>query len=89
MKLFGFEIGNPKKQQANLQQQEGPSAKTFALPQNEDGAVTVAGAGYYGTYVDLDGTFRNETQLITKYRELAIQPEMETALDEKIGRAHV
>ena len=89
MKLFGFEISNPRKQQQNLQQQEGPGAKTFALPQNEDGAVTVAGAGYYGTYVDLDGTFRNETQLITKYRELAIQPEMETAIDEIVNEAIV
>ena len=89
MKLFGFEIANPRKQQIDLQQQEGPSSKTFALPQNEDGAVTVAGAGYYGTYVDLDGTFRNETQLITKYRELAIQPEMETALDEIVNEAIV
>ena len=89
MKLFGFEITNPQKQQNNPLSQEGPSAKTFALPQNEDGAVTVAGAGYYGTYVDLDGTFRNETQLITKYRELAIQPEMETALDEIVNEAIV
>lgn len=68
---------------------DGPKTKTFALPQNEDGAVTVAGAGYYGTYVDLDGTFRNETQLITKYRELAIQPETESALDEIVNEAIV
>ncbi len=90
MKLFGFELGSPQKQQTiNSVQPEGPQAKTFALPQNEDGAVTVAGAGYYGTYVDLDGTFRNETQLITKYRELAIQPETETALDEIVNEAIV
>ena len=89
MKLFGFEIGSPKKQQTDLTQQEGPQAKTFSLPQNEDGAVTVAGAGYYGTYVDLDGTFRNETQLITKYRELAIQPETESAVDEIVNEAIV
>ena len=87
MKLFGFEIGTPKKlEDAQLEQ---PKAKTFTLPQNDDGAVTVAGAGYYGTYVDLDGTFRNETQLITKYRELAIQPEMETAIDEIVNEAIV
>jgi hypothetical protein len=90
LKLFGFELGSPQKQQTiNSVQPEGPQAKTFALPQNEDGAVTVAGAGYYGTYVDLDGTFRNETQLITKYRELAIQPETETALDEIVNEAIV
>lgn len=90
MRLFGFEINSPKKQQSDLQiQQEGPQSKTFALPQNEDGAVTVAGAGYFGTYVDLDGTFRNETQLITKYRELAIQPEVESAIDDIVNEAIV
>ena len=87
MKLFGFEIGTPKKiEDAQVEQ---PKQKSFTLPMNDDGAVTVAGAGYYGTYVDLDGTFRNETQLITKYRELAIQPEMETAIDEIVNEAIV
>ncbi len=88
MRLFGFEIGSPEKDKTDLNL-NGPKTKTFALPQNEDGAVTVAGAGYYGTYVDLDGTFRNETQLITKYRELAIQPETESALDEIVNEAIV
>jgi hypothetical protein len=87
VKLFGFEIGTPKKiEDAQVEQ---PKQKSFTLPMNDDGAVTVAGAGYYGTYVDLDGTFRNETQLITKYRELAIQPEMETAIDEIVNEAIV
>jgi hypothetical protein len=85
VRIFGFQIGNDKSDQ----QPEQLKNKTFTLPQNEDGAVTVAGAGYYGTYVDLDGTFRNETQLITKYRELAIQPEMESALDEIVNEAIV
>jgi hypothetical protein len=88
LRLFGFEIGSPEKDKTDLNL-NGPKTKTFALPQNEDGAVTVAGAGYYGTYVDLDGTFRNETQLITKYRELAIQPETESALDEIVNEAIV
>lgn len=87
MKLFGFEIGTPKKQED--QNILDPKNKTFTLPHNDDGAVTVAGAGYYGTYVDLDGTFRNETQLITKYRELSIQPEAETAIDEIVNEAIV
>ena len=90
MKLFGFQIGRAEDE---VKKQQQPAEKTFVVPQNEDGAITVAGAGYYGTYVDLDGTFRNETQLITKYRELSIQPEIETALDEivneAVGRAHV
>jgi hypothetical protein len=90
VKLFGFEIGTPKKVEDAQAEQTGQlKQKTFTLPQNDDGAVTVAGAGYYGTYVDLDGTFRNETQLITKYRELAIQPEMETAIDEIVNESIV
>lgn len=86
MKLFGFQIGADKIDPRLEDQQR---QKSFTLPENNDGAVTVAGAGYYGTYVDLDGTFRNETQLITKYRELSIQPEMETALDEIVNEAIV
>jgi len=86
VKLFGFEIGAEKQ---IPKQDNDTNKKTFSIPSNDDGAVTVAGAGYYGTYVDLDGTFRNETQLITKYRELAIQPEMETALDEIVNEAIV
>ncbi len=86
MRIFGITIGNDKQQEKDAELTTG---KTFTLPQNEDGAVTVAGAGYYGTYVDLDGTYRNETQLITKYRELAIQPEMESAIDEIVNEAIV
>jgi hypothetical protein len=86
VKLFGFQIGADKIDPRLEDQQR---QKTFTLPENNDGAVTVAGAGYYGTYVDLDGTFRNETQLITKYRELSIQPEMESAIDEIVNEAIV
>ncbi len=86
MKLFGFQIGADKIDPRLEDQQR---QKTFTLPENNDGAVTVAGAGYYGTYVDLDGTFRNEAQLITKYRELSIQPEMESAIDEIVNEAIV
>lgn len=89
MRLFGFQIGGDKDAEKQNQQTNQPAQKSFTLPQNDDGAVTVAGAGYYGTYVDLDGVFRNETQLITKYRELAIQPEMETAIDEIVNEAIV
>jgi hypothetical protein len=79
-KLFGFEIVRAKKQEEQEEQN-----KTFALPQNDDGAVTVQSGAYYGTYVDLDGTVRNEIELITRYREMSMQPELETAIDEIIN----
>lgn len=87
-RLFGFELGNDKVAIKN-QNTIDIKQKSFAMPDNQDGAVTVAGAGYYGTYVDLDGTFRNETQLITKYREMSIQPEMEGAIDQIVNDAIV
>jgi hypothetical protein len=90
LRFFGFELGSKQKEIEKQQQDNNvPVEKSFAIPQNDDGAVTVAGAGYYGTYVDLDGTFRNETQLITKYRELAIQPETERAIDNIVNEAIV
>ena len=83
MQLFGFEITRRKTKQEEERQQ------TFAIPQNDDGAVTVQSGSYYGTYVDLDGTVRNEIELITRYREMSIQPELETAIDEIVNEAIV
>lgn len=81
--LFGFEIGRNKKQQ------DDEKNKTFALPQNDDGAVLIQSGAYYGTYVDLDGVVRNEIELITRYREMSMQPELETAIDEIVNEAIV
>jgi hypothetical protein len=83
MQLFGFEIGRRKNQQEDEQN------KSFTPPQNEDGAVTIQSGSYYGTYVDLDGTVRNEIELITRYREMSMQPELETAIDEIVNEAIV
>jgi hypothetical protein len=83
MQLFGFEIGRRKNQQ------EDEKRKSFTPPQNEDGAVTIQSGSYYGTYVDLDGTVRNEIELITRYREMSMQPELETAIDEIVNEAIV
>ena len=82
--LFGFEISR-KKNQAQQEEQ----SKTFAVPQNDDGAVTIQSGAYYGTYVDLDGVVRNEIELITRYREMSMQPELETAIDEIVNEAIV
>lgn len=81
--LFGFEIGRTKKQK------EEEENKTFTLPQNDDGAVVIQSGAYYGTYVDLDGVVRNEIELITRYREMSMQPELESAVDEIVNEAVV
>ena len=83
IQLFGFEISRRK----NYQDEE--LNKSFAAPQNDDGAVTIQSGSYYGTYVDLDGVVRNEIELITRYREMSMQPEIETAIDEIVNEAIV
>lgn len=87
LNLFGFEIRrkSDKKQKNELE----PTQKSFALPDNTDGAVTIQSGAYYGTYVDLDGTVRNEIELITRYREMSMQPEMESAISEIVNEAIV
>lgn len=81
--LFGFSIQQDDDERIKERQ------KTFALPSNEDGAVTIQSGAYYGTYVDLDGVVRNEIELITRYREMSMQPELETAIDDIVNEAIV
>ena len=79
--LFGFNISRKKNEDDNLVQQ------SFTPPTNDDGALTITSAAYYGTYVDLDGTAKNEVELISRYREMAMQPEIESAVDDIVNEA--
>lgn len=83
MELFGFEIKRTK--QEDPIQLASDSQPAFSPPINDDGAVIVAAGGVVGTYVDLEGTARTEAELITRYRQLALQPEIETAVEEIVG----
>lgn len=75
MELFGYSIKRNEKEPVS-----------FAPKQTDDGAVTIsAGGGAYGTYVDLDGTVRNEAELINKYRDMADYPEVDMAVDDIVN----
>jgi len=76
--LFGFEF----KRKQNIEK-----LPSFAPKENDDGAVVVAAGGAFGTYVDLDGTVRTEAELVTKYREMALQPECDAAVDEIVNES--
>jgi hypothetical protein len=77
--LFGWEF----KRKTDIQSQPA----SFAPKETDDGAVIVSAGGAYGTYVDLDGTVRTEAELVTKYREMALQPECDAAVDEIINES--
>jgi len=79
--LFGFTISLKESEDDQAVQQ------SFTPPSNDDGALTITSAAYYGTYVDLDGTAKNEVELISRYREMAMQPEIESAIDDIINEA--
>jgi hypothetical protein len=83
LNLFGFTISRQKAEEDSLVQQ------SFAPPSSDDGALTITSAAYYGTYVDLDGTAKNEVELISRYREMAMQPEIESAIDDIINETIV
>lgn len=79
MRLFGFEF--------NRKVETDTIAPSFAPKEADDGALIVAAGGAYGTYIDLDGTVRTEAELVTKYREMSLQPEIDAAVDEIINES--
>ena len=80
--FFGFEIRRASNQEAIQDNQP-----TFAPEVQDDGAVVVAAGGVYGTYVDLQGAARTEAELVTKYREMSMHPEVERAIDDILNEA--
>ena len=64
LSLFGFTLVKDKKP-------EDLKNQSIIEPVSYDGPTTVTAGGYYGTYVDIDASARSESELITRYREIA------------------
>ena len=62
-KLFGFSIEETDNKSANL---ISPVPKN-----NEDGVDNYIASGFYGQYVDIEGAYRNEHELIKRYRAVS------------------
>lgn len=84
MELFGFRLERGKQQK-----KQEKSLKSFVVPTFDDGAIPVEAGGFYGQYIDLDGTVRNDFELTMKYREMAQDPIVEVAVDDVINEAIV
>ena len=78
--LFGFEF---------KRKVEPIDIPSFTPKAADDGAMVVAEGGVYGTFVDLDGAVRTEAELVNKYREIAMHPEVEMAIDDIVNEAIV
>ena len=81
IELFGFTIGKKDQPTKTLQ--------TFAKPEYDDGALPVTSGGVYGTYVDTDATIKTEFELVNRYRDMALQAEVEAAIDDIVNEAIV
>ena len=84
VQLFGFEIARQKGEEKELETVKSPIA-----PSHDDGAMEVVAGGSYGTYVDLEGKAKSEGELVTRYREMAMQPECDNAIEDIVNEAIV
>ena len=79
--LFGFSITRLKKQ--------ADPKQSFTQPQAEDGTQTIAAGGYFGQYLDMEGQAKTEQDLIRRYREIALHPECDMAIEDIVNEAVV
>ena len=80
-KLFGFSIENTEPL--------APSAVSPVPPNNEDGVDHYMSSGFFGSYVDIEGVYRTEFELIKRYREMALHPEVDSAIEDIVNEAIV
>ena len=80
-KLFGFSIDDAEKK-----------SKSVVSPvpvNNEDGVDNYISSGFYGSYVDIEGQYRTEFDLIRRYREMSLHPEADGAIEDVVNEAIV
>ena len=75
--LFGFTITRKK--------DEGGAS--FTLPTSDDGAEDIAQGGFYSSTYDIEGKDRTQYDLIRRYRNIAQQPECDSAIEDIISEA--
>jgi hypothetical protein len=80
-KLFGFSLED--------NEPLSPGAVSPIPPNNEDGVDHYMSSGFFGQYVDLEGVYRTEFELIKRYREMALHPETDSAIEDIVNEAIV
>ena len=80
-KLFGFSIDD--------KQDKSPSVISPVPQTNEDGVDNYISSGFYGQYVDIEGVYKTEHELIRRYREMSLHPECDGAIEDVVNEAIV
>jgi hypothetical protein len=80
-KLFGFSIEDSEPL--------SPGLVSPVPPNKEDGVDHYLSSGFFGSYVDIEGVYRTEFDLIKRYREMALHPECDSAIEDIVNEAIV
>ena len=80
-RLFGFSVSDTEK--------KSPSVVSPVPQNNEDGVDNYISSGFYGQYLDIEGVYRTEFDLIKRYREMALHPEADGAIEDVVNEAIV
>jgi hypothetical protein len=80
-RLFGFSIEDNEK--------TPPGVVSPVPPSNQDGSEHYVTSGFYGSYVDIEGVYKNENDLIRRYRSMALYPECDSAIEDIVNEAIV
>ena len=80
-RLFGFSIEDTE--------QISPGVVSPVPENNADGADYYLTSGFFGSYVDIEGIYRTEFDLIKRYREMALHPECDSAIEDIVNEAIV
>ena len=80
-RLFGFSIEDSDK--------TPPGVVSPVPPNKQDGSEHYVSSGFYGSYVDIEGVYKNENDLIRRYRSMALYPECDSAIEDIVNEAIV
>ena len=80
-KLFGFSIED--------NEPINPGVVSPVVPTDADGEQHYLSSGFFGSYVDIEGVYRTEFELIKRYREMSLHPECDSAIEDIVNEALV
>ena len=80
-RLFGFSIEDDDKDSSGV--------VSPIPPNNQDGSEHYVTTGFYGSYVDIEGVYKNENELIRRYRSMSLYPECDSAIEDVVNEAIV
>lgn len=78
MDIFGYSI---------KRKEPAPTERSFVAPSDEGALDTIRAGGYYGTYLDLEGAAKNESEQIKRYRDISLMADVDAAIEDVVNES--